>query len=94
MLGLLLWHEETGDAEAIGAARRIGNLLCARFLDAPAGKRPLDTGWSEANLAPAHSLALLYRATGHKPYLELAKQIIAELEMEESQEDYERGGSC
>src|SRR5207302_1323296 len=33
LLGLLLWHVETGDTDALTACRRIGDLLCRTFLD-------------------------------------------------------------
>ena len=32
MIGLLLWHQNTGDPKALACARRIGDLLCDRFL--------------------------------------------------------------
>jgi hypothetical protein len=74
MLGLLLWYEDTRDRRALVCARRIGDLLCERFLGA--GKpRLADEGNSEMNLAPAHSLCLLYRRTGTRKYLDLARQI-------------------
>jgi DUF1680 family protein len=77
ILGLLLWHEATGDAASLAAARRIGDLFCDRFLGE---KRPrlVDTGSTEMNLAPAHGLCLLYEKTGEKRYLDLAYQIVAE----------------
>jgi DUF1680 family protein len=77
MLGLLLWHEATSETAALGAARKIGDLLCSRFLGQ---KRPrlVDTGSTEMNLAPAHGLCLLYAKTGAKRYLELAHQIVDE----------------
>jgi len=77
MLGLLLWHEATGDPAALAAARRIGDLFCNRFLG---DKHPrlVDTGSTEMNLAPAHGLCLLHEKTGEKPYLELARQIVDE----------------
>jgi DUF1680 family protein len=33
LLGLLLWHEETGDVAALAAGQRIGDLFCLVFLD-------------------------------------------------------------
>lgn len=77
LVGLLLWHEETGDTAALKAAGKIGDLLCHRFL----GKktpRLVDTGSTEMNLAPAHGLFLLYRATRDPKHLALAEQLIGE----------------
>ncbi len=78
MLGLLLWHEETGDKEALHCAGRIGDLLCRKFLRT--GKRLVDTGNSEMNLAAIHSLGLLYQVTPKQPYLDLARQILNEFQ--------------
>jgi beta-glucuronidase len=77
MLGLLLWHEATGEVPALTAARKIGDLLCNRFLGS---KRPrlVDTGSTEMNLAPVHGLCLLYERTGEKRYLEMAHQLVDE----------------
>ncbi len=77
LLGLLLWHDATGDPNAMAAARKIGDLLCATFLGE---KRPrlVDTGSTEMNLAPAHGLCLLYDKTGEKRYLDLARQLVGE----------------
>jgi DUF1680 family protein len=74
MLGLLLWHEDTGDAAALNGARRIGDLFCAKFKEA----RLVDTGSTEMNLAPIHSLCLLYRRTGESRYLVQAQKICDE----------------
>ena len=57
MLGLLLWHEDTGDPQALRAASRIGDLLCRKFLRT--GKRIVDSGGVEMNHAVIHSLGLL-----------------------------------
>lgn len=86
MLGLLLWHEETRDPRALRAVRKMGDLLCDMFLNAPIGRRLVDTGvrdpygWTgtHMNLAPIHSLALLYQETRARRYLELAQQIADE----------------
>ncbi len=74
MLGLLLWHEDTGDAASLAAARKIGDALCRLYLGNE--RRIVDTGCSEMNLAPAHSLVVLYRHTGDERYLALARQIV------------------
>jgi len=75
MAGLLLWYDETKDQEALYAARKIGDLFCERFLGDKT-PRLVDTGSTEMNLAPAHSLCLLYRATRNPKYLQLARQIV------------------
>lgn len=78
LLGLLLWHEETGDAAALEAGRRIGDLFCQMFLDS--GVRLVSTGSEEMNLAPIHALGLLYRRTGDERYFRLAREIERDFE--------------
>ena len=78
MLGLLLWHEDTGDAKALGCATRIGDLLCGKFLGT--GRAVASMGSVEMNHAVVHSLCLLYRATRTPRYLDLARQIVREFE--------------
>ena len=81
MLGLLLWHEETSDQNALRAASLIADLICEKYL----GKKEMrlvDTGTTEVNLAPAHSLCLLYRLTGVQRYLDMATQIVDEFSAE------------
>ena len=80
MTGLLLWHLDTGDSQALACVRRIGDLFCDRFLDNPK-ERLHDTGAHEMNQAPAHALAWLYRLTGNDRYLRMAEQIVAEFAM-------------
>lgn len=77
MLGLLLWHEETGDANALKCASRIGDMMCHKFLG---DKKPrlVDTGSTEMNLAPVDALCMLYELTTTQAYLDLAKQIVQE----------------
>ena len=77
MIGLLLWHEETGDKQALGCTRRIADLFVHRFLDNPK-ERLHDTGAHEMNQAPVHALAWLYRLTGEPRYLRMAEQIVKE----------------
>lgn len=74
LLGLLLWYEDSGDERVLAAARRIGDGLCAVYLDG--GLRMVDTGFTETNLAPGHSLAMLARMTGDGRYLTLARRIV------------------
>ena len=77
MMGLMLWHEVTADKKAMSAACRIADLLCKRFLGAKEPKLA-QLGRTEMNLAPAHSLGLLYRKTGQARYLKLARQFVEE----------------
>lgn len=77
LVGLLLWHAETGDAAALAAARKVGDLLCNRFLGDKT-PRLVNTGSTEMNLAPVHGLALLYRATRDARHLALARQLVGE----------------
>jgi hypothetical protein len=79
MLGLLLWHEDTGDPQALAAATKIGDLLCAKFLGT--GRRVVDTGSPEMNQAVVHGLALLYRHTQNAKHLALARQVVDEFAM-------------
>ncbi len=76
MLGLLLWHEETGDPQALACAAKIGDLLCRTFLGAD--RRIVDTGEPDKNHAAVHSLCLLYRRTRAPRYLDLAREIVDE----------------
>ncbi|MFH2068454.1 MAG: beta-L-arabinofuranosidase domain-containing protein [Candidatus Omnitrophota bacterium] len=79
MLGLLLWYEDTKDKRALLCASRIGDILCRKFLGVrESGKRLVDIGTPETNLAPVHGLCILYRTTGKKKYLDLALQIVDE----------------
>lgn len=90
MVGLLLWHADTGDERALTAARRIGDLLCDKF--GGPQRTVVSTGSAEMNQAVAHSLVLLYRRTGETRYLEQAYEIV-DLEFPmEGAGDYLRAG--
>ena len=81
LLALLLWHERTGDASSLAACRKAADLVCRTFLDT--GKRIVDVGSDEMNLAIIHGLGRLYRHT-HKPrYLQMMREI---------EKDWERAG--
>lgn len=88
MLGLLLWHEETGDQQALGCAVKIGDLLCRKFLHTD--KHIVDTGSATMNHAAIHALCLLYEITRTPSYLALARQIAEEFQ-DERAGDYIRG---
>ena len=77
LIGLLLWHEETGDPAALACARRIGDLFGARFAG---GRKPrlVDPGSAEMNLAPAHGMAVLHRFTHDPRHWALAEQFVGE----------------
>jgi DUF1680 family protein len=79
MLGLLLWYRETGDQKSLECACRIGDLLCRKFLNT--GERLVKTGSEEMNLAPIHSLCLLYQETGEQRYLDMAREIEKDFEV-------------
>jgi uncharacterized protein len=87
MLGLILWHEESGDRAALDAAARIGDLLCNKFLEA----RLLDTGSTEMNLAVIHSLCLLHRKRPEKRYLALANRILDEFSAKDDKGNFLAG---
>lgn len=74
MLGLLLWHDRTGDESALVCARRIGDLFCNKFLGT--GTKISSMGSAEMNQAVVHSLAMLYSRTGESRYLDLAEEIV------------------
>jgi hypothetical protein len=79
LLGLLTWHEATEDAKALAAARKIGDLLVAHY---GAAEQKVGKGTSpEMNQAVVHGLALLYRKTSDRRYLDLAEKIVREFAM-------------
>lgn len=73
MLAMCLWHHDTGDADALRAATRAADLICATFLDT--GKRVHDAGSHEMNMSVIHALGLLYRETKKDAYLRLMREI-------------------
>jgi DUF1680 family protein len=81
MLGLLTWHQHTGDSAALNTCRRMADLICRTYLDGP--RRVYDAGSHEMNMAIIHSLGWLYRLTGEPKYLRLMREI---------EKDWERAG--
>ena len=78
MLGLYLWHEETGDREALDSCLKCADCFTRYFLDG--GKRVADAGDHEMNESCAHVFTLLYQETGNKRYLEMAREIVKDFE--------------
>jgi uncharacterized protein len=74
---LLMYSEEFGDAQALGAARRAADLLVGRFLDQGV---PLtnDGSLGQMNYAVIHAFTKLYRLTGEAKYLAMAHWIVRE----------------
>ena len=87
MLALMIWHQETGDEEAYAAVLRAADLVCNLYLDT--GRRVLQAGAHEMNMAIIHVLARLYRESGEARYLRMTRAI--EKDWEESG-DYFRAG--
>jgi DUF1680 family protein len=76
MLGLLMWHQEAGDALALQTCRRAADHICARFLDGV--ERTSAAGAEEMNMAVSHAFGLLYQATGEPRYLAMLRAIEAD----------------
>jgi len=73
MLGLFLWHLETGDQSALEASLRAADHLCCAFLEGD--RRVVQAGSEEMNESVIHILCLLYEYTGRERYLQLAREI-------------------
>ena len=78
MLALMMWHEATGDAQALDACRKMADLMAATYLDTD--RRMLDAGSDEMNLAVIHGLGRLYRKTGEPRYRKMMDEILADWE--------------
>ena len=78
MLALMLWHEHTGDENALAAARRMADLICRTYLDT--GRRVFDAGSHEMNMSVLHGLGRLHRETGEPRYLRMAEEVLKDFE--------------
>ena len=74
MLGLMMWHDETGDQKAMDACRRIGDLVSDTYLDTD--RRVHQAGSHEMNMGIIHGMARLYQETGHPRYLLMAHAVL------------------
>jgi hypothetical protein len=78
MLALMMWHQDTGDTDALNCVIKSADLVCRTYLDTD--KKVLDAGSHEMNMAIIHVLGWLYRETEKKPYLLMIKKIEKEWE--------------
>lgn len=78
MLGLMLWHEHTGDDKAIRAVSKAADLICKTYLDT--NRRVHQAGSPEMNMSVIHVLARLGRKTGEKRYLRMSMEILKDFE--------------
>jgi len=81
ILALVLWHEQSGDADALQAARKAADLVCATYLDT--GRRVFDAGDHEMNMTILTAMAMMHRLTGEPRYLRMAREV---------EQDWERAG--
>lgn len=79
MLGLMLWHEQTGDEKAMDACRRIGDLVCTTYLDTD--RRVHQAGSHEMNMGIIHGMARLYRKMGEPRYLAMANEVLDDFQV-------------
>jgi DUF1680 family protein len=84
LIGLLRYHEITGDAASLKAARKIGDLLCRTFGDSPGQRDILKSGEHVGMAATSvlEPMCNLYRWTGDEKYLALCRYIVRSWERE------------
>jgi uncharacterized protein len=77
LVGLLTYHQHTGDVDALNACIRIGNLLIRTF--GPDKKSIISAGTHVGMAATSvlEPVVLLHRATGDPRYLEFARYLVA-----------------
>ena len=78
LLGLLAWHESTGNPDALRACVRIGDLLMRVF---PPGGKSLASAGTHVGMAATSVLepmVLLHRRTGNSAYLDFARRIVVD----------------
>ena len=79
LIGLLNYHQATGDESALRASRRIGDLLVETFGTEP-GKRDIIASSTHVGMAATSVLepmVQLYRLTGEPRYLEFCRYLVA-----------------
>jgi len=86
LLALYTWYCDTGDRQALEAALRAADLVCATYLDTE--RRVYDAGSGEMNMAIMHVLGMLYRETGREPYYRMMQEIMKDWERPPSGDYY------
>lgn len=82
MYGLLKWYELTGNDKYFNAIDRIADLFIRSFYSG--GRRLVDIGSSEMNLAVYHVFGILYRRTKNVKYLNFAKEIETDISSDQA----------
>jgi len=80
MLGLMTWHEYSGDKEALAAAERLARYVMGIF---GPGKRNLNETGCWRGLPSCSMLEVIvkiYERTGNKDYLDFARYIVSQLD--------------
>ena len=78
LIGLITYMRYTGNLEPLPACRRMADLLCQTFGEAP-GQRDIIKAGYQQGMAPTSVLepmVLLYRLTGEPRYLDFGKYIL------------------
>ena len=79
LLGLLTYRQYTGDARALTACTRIGDLLVRTFGTKP-GQKDINLAGEHVGLAATSAMepmVILYRATKDRRYLDFAEYIVS-----------------
>jgi len=82
LIGLVTYIRYTGNRDVLPACRKVADLLCNTFGDAP-GKRDIISAGHHVGMAPGSVLepmVLLYRLTGESRYLDFAKYMLRAFE--------------
>ena len=84
LMGLLVYYEETGDAAAFAAARRLADCIMAKF-PLEGGRRLHLNGWvaGMGTLSVLEPFVFLYRLSKDGKYLEYSKYIAREMETDD-----------
>ena len=80
LLGLLAWHEISGEERVLDAMVRMADHTLSQVGPAPK-RRIVDTGWAFEGIESSSILEpilLLHRLTGHARYLDFARYIVEE----------------